>query len=721
MISVLYVDDDPDTRGRVKFFLEAGGEVSVLTADSADGAHVLLVDQRFDVIVSDYQMSGTDGIAFLKQIRAAGNEIPFILFAERSREEAVIEAFNSGAQFYLLKEGDQEECFSTLSLRIRQAVRRRGGHEDLENSLPLPFFEIDIKGNILRMNRAAHEAFLYSREDIERGVHHLQLILPRERVRACRDIETVISRDLPHSQSNYIFQRKDGSSFPGTLYVNPVLQDGNTICIRGLIVDLTVQMENEALLRTLIHSMPDLFCFKDGEGRWIETNERSLTFLRIEGLDYKGLTDDEIAEYSSFYRKILVQSGESDSRAWQSAGGLREDQTFVGPDGCERTFDIIRTPIFKDDGSRSGLVIIARDITEKKKAEEELIKGRQLLRAIIDNNPAWIACVDRDGRYLLANRNFCETFNLTTSEIVGMDGRDLLPPHILERHMPLVEACLNGETVHFADESPDWVKGPKYDIGSYTPITGSDGRVAGVVLMVNDVTELKRTETALSQANRKLNLLSSITRHDILNSLHVLYGYLDLASTSGDEGEKTVFIGKAIEQVKKIRSEIDFTRDYQDLGVHAPEWQEPQKLLEQAWQFIASGNVTLHADLEGVAVYADPMLGKVISNLIDNALRHGGAVTSITASFRLTPDGLIWSVEDDGVGLSEDMKERIFLKGVGKNTGYGLFLAREILGITEISIRETGTSGKGARFEILVPPGRYLCSVESCVRADRTR
>jgi len=104
MISVLYVDDDPDTRGRVKFFLEAGGEVSVLTADSADGAHVLLVDQRFDVIVSDYQMSGTDGIAFLKQIRAAGNEIPFILFAERSREEAVIEAFNSGAQFYLLKE-----------------------------------------------------------------------------------------------------------------------------------------------------------------------------------------------------------------------------------------------------------------------------------------------------------------------------------------------------------------------------------------------------------------------------------------------------------------------------------------------------------------------------------------------------------------------------------------------------------------------------------------
>lgn len=217
------------------------------------------------------------------------------------------------------------------------------------------------------MNRAAHEAFLYSREDIERGVHHLQLILPRERVRACRDIETVISRDLPHSQSNYIFQRKDGSSFPGTLYVNPVLQDGNTICIRGLIVDLTVQMENEALLRTLIHSMPDLFCFKDGEGRWIETNERSLTFLRIEGLDYKGLTDDEIAEYSSFYRKILVQSGESDSRAWQSAGGLREDQTFVGPDGCERTFDIIRTPIFKDDGSRSGLVIIARDITEKRR------------------------------------------------------------------------------------------------------------------------------------------------------------------------------------------------------------------------------------------------------------------------------------------------------------------------------------------------------------------
>jgi len=729
MISVLYVDDDRALLEAVKLTLEKTGEISVRTAESAYGAQSFLADRKFDVIVSDYQMPGIDGIEFLKQFRAAGNEIPFIIFAERSREETVIEAINSGADFYLLKEGDPEARCADLSLRIREAVRRSrtansgcggdGAHEDLADSLPLPFFEIDTKGNIRCMNKTGRAAFLYSEEDIERGVHHLQLILSRERVRACRDIEEFVAGETKFSEADYTFQRKDGTSFPGTLYMNQVLQEGKTTCIRGVIVDLTGRKESEALLRTLINSMPDLFCFKDGEGRWIETNERTLQILRIEGVDYRGLTDDEITEYSPLYGNILARSRESDARAWQSAGGVREERTFVGSDGSESTFDMISTPIFKEDGSRSGLVIIARDITESRRAEEDLKNNRQLLRAIIDNNPAWIACVDRQGRYLFANRNFCNTFDLTTSEIVGMYGGDLLPPHIFERHLPLLDACLNGETVHFTDENPAWATGPTYDIGSYTPIFGSDGSVTGAVLMVNDVTELKKTEAALSQANRKLNLLSSITRHDIQNSLHVLYGYLDLACESRDETERTNFIGKAIEQVKKIRSEIGFTRDYQDLGVHAPEWQEPQQILEQAWQFVPAGAVTLHADLGGVFVYADPMLGKVVSNLIDNALRHGGAVTSITVYFRVTPDGLVWIVEDDGVGLPEAMKEKVFLKGVGKNTGYGLFLAREILGITDIGIRETGEPGKGARFEILVPPGRYRCSDESCERPDQ--
>jgi signal transduction histidine kinase len=97
------------------------------------------------------------------------------------------------------------------------------------------------------------------------------------------------------------------------------------------------------------------------------------------------------------------------------------------------------------------------------------------------------------------------------------------------------------------------------------------------------------------------------------------------------------------------------------------------------------------------------MLEKVFFNLFDNAIRHGGHVTTIM--IRCDPRGeeLVIVIEDDGVGIPLDEKQKIFRKGFGKHTGYGLFLVREILAITNIEIHETGRHGSGARFEITIP------------------
>jgi signal transduction histidine kinase len=101
------------------------------------------------------------------------------------------------------------------------------------------------------------------------------------------------------------------------------------------------------------------------------------------------------------------------------------------------------------------------------------------------------------------------------------------------------------------------------------------------------------------------------------------------------------------------------------------------------------------------------MLERVFFNLIDNAVRHGDTVTAIRVTCQPDPDGLVIIVGDNGVGVPSDQKEKIFEKGYGKHTGFGLFLAREILAITGIIILETGSQGKGARFEIIVPKGMY--------------
>lgn len=112
------------------------------------------------------------------------------------------------------------------------------------------------------------------------------------------------------------------------------------------------------------------------------------------------------------------------------------------------------------------------------------------------------------------------------------------------------------------------------------------------------------------------------------------------------------------------------------------------------------------------------MLEKVFSNLLENATRHGGGVTKIRVSFvergvvgeegrGKDGGGGVIVVEDDGLGIAAEMKGRIFDQAFGRHTGYGLFLSREILGITGMTIFETGEEGKGARFEIDVPRENY--------------
>jgi len=101
------------------------------------------------------------------------------------------------------------------------------------------------------------------------------------------------------------------------------------------------------------------------------------------------------------------------------------------------------------------------------------------------------------------------------------------------------------------------------------------------------------------------------------------------------------------------------------------------------------------------------MLGRVFLNIFDNAIRHGGNVNRITVGCEEAQEGLVISIGDNGTGIAAAEKEKIFGRGYGKNTGLGLFLVREILSITGITIRETGEPGKGARFEIVVPKGAW--------------
>ncbi len=237
-----------------------------------------------------------------------------------------------------------------------------------------------------------------------------------------------------------------------------------------------------------------------------------------------------------------------------------------------------------------------------------------------------------------------------------------------------------------------------------------DGTVQGLEGIIHDITELRQAEDALRMANKKLNLLSSITRHDIKNQLMALKAYLELTEEDIDKpSELAGYLIKEMKIADIIERQISFTRDYEEMGVKAPSWQNVQAVVRNALAVLPVRDVRVTVDRSDLEVNADALFEKVFYNLLDNALRYGGKdLSEIRISSSDGPAGsLIVTFEDDGVGIESGDKAHIFTKGFGKNTGLGLFLCSEILSITGITIAETGVFGKGARFEMTVPKGCY--------------
>ncbi|MFH0966239.1 MAG: ATP-binding protein, partial [Methanobacteriota archaeon] len=117
--------------------------------------------------------------------------------------------------------------------------------------------------------------------------------------------------------------------------------------------------------------------------------------------------------------------------------------------------------------------------------------------------------------------------------------------------------------------------------------------------------------------------------------------------------------------------------------------------------------IIININVQGISILIDPLFEKVCYNLVENAIRHGDHLTRIDITAHETCEGVRISVEDDGFGVPDDLKETIFERGFGKNTGFGLFLARDILSLSDITISERGQYGSSCRFDIDVPKGKF--------------
>ena len=226
-------------------------------------------------------------------------------------------------------------------------------------------------------------------------------------------------------------------------------------------------------------------------------------------------------------------------------------------------------------------------------------------------------------------------------------------------------------------------------------------------LIVNELEEKKKAEATLAIANNKLNTLASINRHDLQNLLMAFEGYLTFALQKDPNDAVRLYLEKMQRVAEVMKKQVAFTRDYQDMGIRAPAWHNVSDLASSSIGTQAFEGVELVCSTGALKILADPLILKAMYNLIENSVRHGEHTTRIDVSAEIKDNEAILVIQDNGKGIADNIKKRIFDRGFGSNTGLGLFLTKEILAITGITIIENGKEGVGARFELHIPAGFY--------------
>lgn len=333
-----------------------------------------------------------------------------------------------------------------------------------------------------------HQGNSWSAEVVMRGRTHRSFILP-------------LGIDLSTVNTISIWLRADAVTDENNQRVG-------SICVLTDITDRkqaeAALRESEEQLRTLINAMPDAICFKDSRGAWLEANQAMLKVFEIGELDYQGKTDAEIAQLNSFYRDAFLECERSDQEAWKQGILSHKEEVIPVADGSQIILDTLKVPLFNSDGSRKGLVVIGRDVTERKQVEEERLR----LASIVESSDDAIIGKTLDGMILSWNAGAQRIYGYTAEEVKGRSISILILPHRQESELRLLEGIREGssidhyETVHLKKEGS-----MIYVSLTISPIKDAAGRITGVSTIARDVTDLKRVEDSLERLRHQNELI----------------------------------------------------------------------------------------------------------------------------------------------------------------------------------------------------------------------
>jgi PAS domain S-box-containing protein len=744
-IRVLHVDDEPGLLKIAKQLLETEGQFQVDTASTAEEAREKMKKETYDAVVSDYQMSGKDGLELLKDLRQNGSTVPFIIFTGKGREEVAIKALNLGADRYLDKNGDPETVYCELAHAINEAVERKRAQEKLRESeerfrllfdnMAVGVVLIDRDGFVVAANQAQcsflgyakgeligmHFSRYLSEDDLERG-----LFLLREMVEGKRDNYTA-DRKYKRKDSVLVWGRSSWSAVRNEegqfKYLVAVVEDITESKKAQLalseseekfrsVVDSAAQEELRDLrekLDVLFEHAPDAYYMNDLKGVFVAGNRAA---EKMTGYGRNELIGKSFLKLNLLPRNQIPKAARL--LAMNALGRSTGPDEFMlnRNDGTQVQVEI-RTFPAKLDG-RTLVLGIARDVTRRKKDERTVLESKQKFEGLFTGNPEATVYLDQNFRILDVNPRFTSLFGYSLEEVRGKVLNDVVVPKSCMEEAKMLDGKA-GEGYVYHDTVRVKKDGSLVQVSvSAAPIIIQD-QLAGYIGVYKDISKLKKTEEELQKAmenvgimNEKLRVVGGLTRHDVRNKLSTITGNTYLARKELAGNSKVSDYLKEMETaVRQVVRIFDFAKTYEMLGVEGLAYIDVERTINEATSLFSDmKSAKVLNECHGLTVLADSLLRQLFYNLMDNSLKYGKKITKIRIHYEKTGENNLRLIyEDDGVGIPDSEKPKLFKEGFssGGSTGYGLYLIKKMVEFYGWTIQETGITGKGARFTITIP------------------
>ncbi len=469
-----------------------------------------------------------------------------------------------------------------------------------------------------------------------------------------------------------------------------------------------LHQEREEQLRYVVDTMPDFVCYKDAQGRWVEANPFALKLFQLEGVPYKGKTDRELAAYSEFYREALLYCYESDQHALQSDEIIRLEEIIPKPDGSVRVFDVIKVPTFHPDGSRKGLTVIGRNITELKEAEERY-------KSLFEQNPEAIASYDLQGKFVSANAASQKITGYTLEELSKMDYADVVFPEDWEMAQKNFHLTLAGEQPIFEVMFRHKSGHPIHMSIKYVPIV-VNGEIVGVYGIAKDMTDWKRAEEWLRKSDRLsiVGELAAGVAHEIRNPLATLSGFVQLLKEQNlNHLHYYDIMSSELDRINFIVSEFMLLAKPHVLNFQPKEVGTIlNHVITLANTQAILNNVVIETDLEPdlpLIPCEENQLKQVFINVIKNAIEAmtDGGTLQIRAGRKR--DHLYIEFIDQGPGIPEERLVKLgepFYSTKEKGMGLGLMVSYRIMEAHGGKMNISSQVGEGTRVEVWLPLGK---------------